>query len=198
MSLITVIQTLRTLSVDNVPGGLLDSEGWETGDSHWGGTLDEMKKYLKRDLTDEEVTALSVTRSFGPMPSLDANEILLAQAELFPKGNNRGTSWEWWAAAEKLAAITANTWVTRLLKLDTVGRECCYIMEHIGSDFTKSELSDEAAHAALIEVGVKDPQWFLNKRFVLVDGPAPINAIYRHDGVWWSYQIQDREPLPQK
>jgi hypothetical protein len=54
-------QVLRDLDVPSVA---------DDGSSHWTKTQEAMQVSLGRRMTDEEVTCLSLTRRYGPMPAL--------------------------------------------------------------------------------------------------------------------------------
>ena len=92
-----------------------DSEGRmpsESFDGHWGGTLQAMKAFIglggAERLPDSWVTALSVTRAYGPTPTLAEAERKLCLEALFPAEpagvpiNPSGAFYEWGEAADRL------------------------------------------------------------------------------------------------
>lgn len=63
--------------------------------NHWSATLDVVKEQLGRRLTDEELTVLSLSRSFGPTPFLTDAETVAITAALWPEGNGAGNRYSW-------------------------------------------------------------------------------------------------------
>lgn len=103
-----LIETMIGLHDRGVPYCMPEEQDEETGEwtdpsGHWTGTIDEVKAHLGRDLTDREVTALSVTRDFGPMPELSEEARDWCEKQLFPYGNGRGAWWSWLDAADRLS-----------------------------------------------------------------------------------------------
>jgi hypothetical protein len=72
-------------------------------DNHWSGTLDEIKGKLNRNLTDEEMTLFSLSRCFGPTPSLSDEESKIIGRFIWPNGNNTGIRYDWDDLSEKLS-----------------------------------------------------------------------------------------------
>lgn len=76
------------------------------GDNHWGATKEEMELSLDRDLNDEEITLLSLSRAFGPTPSFgDDRDAQIALRRLWPNGNPTGLRYDWEQLAEELIAF---------------------------------------------------------------------------------------------
>lgn len=79
------------------PGGCTDEDGNVSG--HWSGTKAEMEAVLGRRLTPAEVTVLSLTRCFGPLPLIEGEWDNPTWKPLFhalwPEGNGSGLYMEW-------------------------------------------------------------------------------------------------------
>ena len=79
------------------------------GDPHWSGTLEEIKQewpcYFDkagRCNNDELISCLSLSRAFGPVPSLTDEEARQVIGELWPAGNPCGLYMPWGRLADKL------------------------------------------------------------------------------------------------
>jgi len=117
--LIVLIETSKKFWEEGIPCSCMTDEQEpytdpETGQyyipepeesGHWSGTLKEIKESLGRELTEPEVTVLSISRNFGPMPLLKDTEIQQISQFLFPKGNGSGQWYQWYQLAEKLQEL---------------------------------------------------------------------------------------------
>lgn len=97
--------------------------------AHWGGTLDAVREHLGRRLTEAELTALSLSRAYGPTPLLNDNTARSLIDWLFPDGNGRGEWYEWDELARKIIAwtespATINAYLTGLQVGDTALVPC--------------------------------------------------------------------------
>ena len=79
------------------------------GGAHWSGTLEEIRAewpcYFDkagRCTNDKLISCLSLSRCFGPVPSLTPEEGRQVMAELWPAGNPCGQYMEWGTLADKL------------------------------------------------------------------------------------------------
>lgn len=85
------------------------ANGWTEDDllptGHWSETKSAMECHFLRRLTPREITCLSLSRAFGPMPALtDAQAVHLVD-QLWPRGNQSGQWLDWTALAERLCGI---------------------------------------------------------------------------------------------
>lgn len=71
--------------------------------NHWTGTCEELRGFLGRRLVPEEITALSLSRCYGPTPTLNVEEAYRLRAILWPSGNSQGLRYTWRELAEALA-----------------------------------------------------------------------------------------------
>ncbi len=92
-----LVAVAQRLADDNV-----SSSGIE-GDNNWSETKAEMELDLGRPLNDEEVTLLSLSRAFGPIPSFKNG--VDPTSRLWPKGNPSGLRYDWDQLAEELIAF---------------------------------------------------------------------------------------------
>lgn len=67
----------------------LDDEGNRTY-NHWTGAIEELRKKLKRGLSDEEICVVSISLAFGPTPGLRDDQIQSVMQEIWPDGNPLG------------------------------------------------------------------------------------------------------------
>jgi len=76
------------------PSCVLDR--FENDNPHWSRTRECLKLYLGRELTNMEITLLSLTREYGPYPALNEEDVEELQRAFFPNGAERGEyiSWE--------------------------------------------------------------------------------------------------------
>jgi hypothetical protein len=109
-----IVETLNNLIENNVPAFCLSDDG-EQVSGHWSGTKEAMEEFLGRYLTDDEVTCLSLTRCFGPTPTITDDEALAIIGQVWPNGNNNGNDWMSW---EELLNTIASGWV---ITMDTSG-----------------------------------------------------------------------------
>lgn len=93
-------EVAESLGRMNVPEFCHDDDGCEN--NHWTGTRDEMVVALGRRLLDMEVTVLSLSRAFGPIPSIPNGSEQPIWDALFPNGNECGCRLGWQELAEKL------------------------------------------------------------------------------------------------
>lgn len=81
-----------------------DNGDWsQTG--HWSCTKDEMRKHLKRRLSQQELWALSFGRCYGPLPDLSEDVWPKVWAHLWPGGNHTGAWYGWWSLGQKLREV---------------------------------------------------------------------------------------------
>jgi hypothetical protein len=97
----TLSDTASRFDRELVPECCLSDDGTQTT-NHWSGTLDEIREHLGRELTEAEVTVLSLSRCFGPCPALQDKDTAVIMGRLWPEGNNCGLRLEWKYLAEKL------------------------------------------------------------------------------------------------
>jgi hypothetical protein len=91
---------LLSFNLSGVIDHCYDDNGAE--DNHWSGTKEEMERELGRPLSGDEITLLSLSRGFGPTPSLGDEETRELINLLWPKGNPHGLRFEWELLAQKL------------------------------------------------------------------------------------------------
>lgn len=109
----TITETLNNLHENAVPAFCMSDDDCQvTG--HWGGTKDVMEENLGRYLTKAEITCLSLTRCFGPTPTITDDEALAIIGQVWPNGNSNG-SWLTW---KELINTMACGWV---ITMDTGG-----------------------------------------------------------------------------
>ncbi len=84
----------------NVSESYWGDDGGES--NHWSATMGAMKEDLGRGLTDEEITVLSLSRCYGPTPSLQDHALM---GQLWPSGNPKGQRMGWATLAARLREI---------------------------------------------------------------------------------------------
>ena len=97
----SVYQAIQNFAELDVPNGCLSDDGRQYI-FHWSGTKKEIEDFLERKMTEEEITVLSISRAYGPTPSLSDEEVIQMMDRLFPKGNPYGIAYEWKELLEKL------------------------------------------------------------------------------------------------
>jgi hypothetical protein len=75
--------------------------------NHWSGTKEEMENFFRRQLSPEEVTVLSISRCWGPTPSLKEEEAIEILNFLWPEGNAAGQRLKWDDLSQKLLELKA-------------------------------------------------------------------------------------------
>ena len=94
-----LIQTCLNLE-NTAPCCVFENDG---PDGHWSGTIDLMTESLGRDLTDLEITALSLSRYFGPTPAINEHVAREIFVSIWPEGNPCGYWLDWYQLAERLS-----------------------------------------------------------------------------------------------
>ena len=89
-----VYKAIKNFAELNVPTGCISDDGKQYT-FHWSGTKASIEAFLWRDMTDDEITILSLSRAYGPTPSLTDDEVVSIMDKLFPKGNPYGIVYEW-------------------------------------------------------------------------------------------------------
>lgn len=69
---------------------------------HWSDTLDAMQAHDLRRLTEYELTCLSLSRAYGPVPVLTDSEASALVAALWPQGNATGQWLSWESLSDRL------------------------------------------------------------------------------------------------
>jgi hypothetical protein len=69
--------------------------------NHWNQTLDEIKEF-HLEITDEIITCLSLSRFYGPTPSLTGTESDKVFIFLWPNGNPKGSWFTWSELSDSL------------------------------------------------------------------------------------------------
>ena len=105
MALIEVIEVCRALEDADISSACYIEGHGESFD--WTGTLHQMQEDLGRKCTQGEVTALSLSRNFGPVPAIPDNDQEEVLFQCWPRGNPRGWRHSWGDLAAKLAGLTA-------------------------------------------------------------------------------------------
>ena len=116
-------------------------------DSHWSETKEEMELYLLRDLNDEEITLLSLSRAFGPTPLLTETMAAETIRRLWPNGNPEGLRYDWDQLVEELIAFRDGN--DKPVFVHASGLKGVYIVE----------LREEPGHGYLAEED-GDQAWF--------------------------------------
>ncbi len=98
-----LIETCNDLTAKSIPGWCGEPE--EGGTNHWSGTYDVMREKLARPLTDEEVSVLSLSRAYGPLPSVPESVRQQLIDHLWPRGNPRGLRMDWVDLANRLRSL---------------------------------------------------------------------------------------------
>lgn len=120
----------------------------EYGDNNWSSTKEEMELYLGRDLIDEEITLLSLSRAFGPTPSFsDDDDARTVTRRLWPKGNEHGLRYDWEQLTEELVAFRDSN--DNAVFVHAAGLRGVYVVE----------LREEPGHGYLAEE-YGDNAWF--------------------------------------
>lgn len=120
---------------------------WDDGreNNSWSATKEEMEIFLGRDLTDEEITVLSLSRGFGPTQWLSDKTLV---TKLWPEGNPKGVRYEWALLAEAL--ITFYDGSGNAVIVYPAGLDGVYIVE----------LLSDAHVGYLAEEDGSDQSWF--------------------------------------
>jgi len=121
----------------------------EQPDGHWSGTLGEMKEELGRELSDLEITCLSLTRNWGPTPALDDEEAVLVLEHLWPEGNAVGSWMDWIEMGEKMAELVISSDIAR----DDAGKYRV-VDDYFGGEFppisrAQAQVSADRANSSL-------------------------------------------------
>lgn len=95
-----LIECCERLDALGIVGWCMDDNGHEN--NHWSGTLAAMREHLGRQLTDEEITCLSLSRAFGPTPCVSDDDTQSLWGVLWPEGNPRGLRYDWGELAHRL------------------------------------------------------------------------------------------------
>ena len=85
----------------DAPTGCWSDDG-QTYEGHWSGTKEAMEEHLHRQLSAEEVTLLSLSRDFGPCPSLEEEGRTPLHTFLWPDGNSSGQWIDWALLAQRI------------------------------------------------------------------------------------------------
>ena len=103
----SLIEAAELLAAGNVPDHGWDDNGEPT--NHWSATLDTMVEHLGRKLTEAEVTLLSLSRAWGPMPAIDMAERQEVLEAIWPHGNSCGLRMSWEDLRDALSMPSAST-----------------------------------------------------------------------------------------
>lgn len=98
-----LVQCCERLAEDQISGWWLDDNDRES--NHWSATLDVMREELGRDLTDVEITCLSLSRCYGPLPCIEEKDYQAVWLHLWPEGNPRGLRHDWSDLADMLRTM---------------------------------------------------------------------------------------------
>ena len=99
------LQNIATaLAERSISGYFIDDENPFVENNHWSGTLAQMKQEL-RQITPEEIGCLSLSRCYGPVPSVNGELAQELMTYLWPDGNNCGLRMEWADLAERLKSF---------------------------------------------------------------------------------------------
>lgn len=96
-----LIACCESLHNSNAPSYCMSDDGTQES-NHWAGTMCAMEKHLERKLTADEVTCLSLSRGYGPTPSLGQADRFMLMEHLWPGPNSTGMRYEWDYLANQL------------------------------------------------------------------------------------------------
>lgn len=98
-----IVACCRRLHDEGIPSSSsYDDRGIIRHDGHHHGTRLAMEWMLDRDLTDLELTCLSLGRCYGATPSLTTDERSALLGQLWPERNHCGEWLEWENLAESI------------------------------------------------------------------------------------------------
>lgn len=91
-SLQKLVVVADQLNAAGIPSCCYEDDGVRES-AHWHGTLDNMKAALGRNLTEEEITLLSLSRAYGPSPAVADVAARAVIDSLFHDGTGRYYTW---------------------------------------------------------------------------------------------------------
>lgn len=170
-----LIRTLDSLINNEVPSDCMSDDGTQvTG--HWSGTKEDMEIALGRALSKEEVTCLSLSRCFGPTPSLTSEEAKDLFSRVWPEGNASGSWLTWEELAEVLTPkveIDARTRLTKDTKMSSVegtlaggifiGKVIFGGGYHISSSLTETAMGEWPIDQLIDKMASQSRNWDTNR-----------------------------------
>jgi hypothetical protein len=98
-----LVACCHRLSAAAIPASsAVEHQGQKVVDGHWTGTMLDMRSALGRDLTDCEITVLSLGRCYGPTPLLSPAEKESLIKSIWPDSNGWGGWMEWQELADEI------------------------------------------------------------------------------------------------